>query len=91
MCDDAPVDPGVRRTSRGEPRCTSPDGVDGTKIYLIKNVALLRLTYQIRQLSKAAEHNALKMIIVIPRGGRLSADLQAFVAVRSWIEVRRSR
>lgn len=90
LCDDAPVDPGIRRTSRAEPRCTSPDAVDGTKVYLIKNVALMRLTYQIRLLSDAAEQNALEMIIVIPRRGRVSADLESFVAARRWITVTRS-
>lgn len=82
--------PGIRRTSRGEPRCTSPDAVDGKKIYLIKNVALMRLTYQVRQLADAAEQNALKLIIVIPREGRVSADLESFVAARRRIKVRHS-
>ena len=76
MCDHALVDPGVRRTSRGEPRCTSPDAVDGTKVYLIKNVPLMRLTYQVRPLAEAAEQNALEMIIVIPRDGRVSANFR---------------
>ncbi len=80
----------LRRTSRGEPRCTSPDAVKGRKIYLIKNVAVMRLTYQVRELSVAAEQNALKMIIVIPRGSRLSSDLDSFVAARRWIRVKRS-
>lgn len=84
------MDSGLRRTARGEPRCTSPDAVDGNKVYLIKNVPLMRLTYQVRQLSVAAEQNALKMIIVIPRGGRVSADLKSFVAARRWIKVKLS-
>ena len=62
----------------------------GKKVYLIKNVPLMRLTYQVRQLSNAAEQNALKMIIVIPRSGRVSADLESFVAARRWVKVRHS-
>jgi len=85
------VDPGVRRTRRGEPRCTSPDAVDGTKVYLIKNVPLLRLTYQVRLLADAARQNALEMIIMIPRGSRASADLESFVATRPWVEIRHGR
>ncbi len=91
MCDHSLVDPGVRRTSRGEARCTSPDAVDGTKVYLIKNVPVMRLTYQVHQLAKAAEQNSLEMIIMIPSDGRVSADLESFVGSRPWVEVRRGR
>ena len=86
-----PVPPDLRRTARGEPRCTSPDAVKGNKVYLIKNVPLMRLTYQVHQLSRVAEQNTLKMILVIPRGSQLSSDLESFVATRRWIKVKRSR
>lgn len=65
--------------------------MDGTKVYLIKNVSLMRLTYQVRALAKAAEQNALEMIIIIPHGSAVSADLESFVAARRWIEIRRRR
>ncbi len=85
------MDPDLRRTARGEPRCISPDAVKGKKVYLVKNVPVMRLTYQVRELSRAAEQNALTMIIVPPRHGVVSQDLATFVAGRSWIKIKRSR
>ena len=81
------MDPAPRRTSRGDPRCTSPDGVKGKKLYLIKMVPLMRLTYQVAALSRAAEQNKRKLIIVLPRGSDVSSDLRTFISSRRWVKV----
>jgi hypothetical protein len=62
------------------PRGARPDAVRGSDRYLIKNVTTLRLTYQVRLLTFAAEQDGGRLILRIPKACRLSADLRQFVA-----------
>jgi hypothetical protein len=62
------------------PRGARPDAVRGVDRYLIKNVTTLRLPYQMRLLTFAAEQDAGRLILRIPKACRLSPDLRQFVA-----------
>ena len=73
----------LRRTRHQVPRASRPDAATGDRWYLMKNVPLMRLTYQVRLLAYLAQQNAARLVVVLPSGTRLSADMQAFAQVNS--------
>jgi hypothetical protein len=64
--------------------------VDGATWLLLKFVAQLRLTYQIRLLTFGAQQSGARLIIRVPKGCRLSSPLRDFVKThRSVVKVER--
>lgn len=60
------------------PRGSRPDAVVPGRWYLIKNVSLMRLTYQVRLLAYMAQQNSAQLVVVLPPADRVSMDLRAF-------------
>jgi hypothetical protein len=62
------------------PRGTRPDAETAERIYLVKNVTVLRATYQVRLLAlKAAEHGK-KLVLKVPASCRFEPSLEQLVA-----------
>ena len=59
-------------------RGAKPDAEIGDKIYLIKNVSQLRLTYQIRMLAYVAQIRDIKLVIRIPKNAVIHQSLLEF-------------
>lgn len=70
---------GTPLTSGQVPRGARPDAVRNNQLYLIKKVDRLRCTYQIRVLTALAEHAGQRLVVVVPKGARLTPDLTQFV------------
>ncbi len=64
-----------RFTRHQVPRGTLPDAETSTRIYLIKNVSLLRATYQVRLLLYRAEQTGKKLVFRVPKVCRFGPDL----------------
>jgi hypothetical protein len=64
-----------RFTRHQVPRATLPDLETHNRIYLIKNVSMLRATYQVRLLLYKAEHTGKKLVLRLPKACRLGRDL----------------
>jgi hypothetical protein len=71
------------------PRGTLPDAETNERIYLLKNVSLLRATYQIRLLAFQAEQSGKKLVLRVPKACKLSPDLRALRRACSVILVER--
>ena len=56
----------MRQTKHQVARGTRPDAAKSNRLYLIKNVKVLRATYQIRLLAVKAETEGLKLVLVVP-------------------------
>jgi len=69
----------LRYSAHQVPRGSRPDAVGSGSWYLIKNVPLMRLTYQVRLLAYMAQRNSARLVVVLPPGARVSKDMQAFV------------
>jgi hypothetical protein len=69
----------LRYTRHQVPRVSRPDAVGPDRWYLIKNVPLMRLTYQVRLLTYMAQQNSVQLVVVLPPGARLSTDMRAFI------------
>lgn len=67
-----------RYTKQQVARGTRADAESNDALYLLKNVRLLRLTYQIRLLAFRAQETRRKLIIRIPLGGKLHPSLRVF-------------
>jgi hypothetical protein len=67
-------------TRHQTPRSARPDAEVAEKMYLIKNVSELRLTYQIRMLAYIAETRGKTLIIDLPKGAKVHESLRDFVA-----------
>jgi len=67
-----------------------PDAISGSGVYLIKNVSTLRLTSQIRTLTRMAGDHRQSLMVIVPRTCQLSEDLTDFVRANRSIEVDRS-
>ena len=67
-----------RSTRHQVARGSRPDAERGGNIYLVKHVALLRLTYQIRLLTYMAEVGKKRLTIVVPHGSQMSGDMKSF-------------
>jgi hypothetical protein len=76
---DVVRDFGSRTTPSGVPRAARPDGVSDAGAYLIKFVAVLRLTYQIRLLTYAAAQHGSHLFVLVPTNSRISPRLQTFL------------
>ena len=68
-----------RYTDRQTPRAARPDEISGGQWYLIKNVSLLRLTYQIQLMTLLAAQRGTSLVIRVPPHCRLSPALAAFL------------
>lgn len=66
-------------TKHQTPRGSKPDAEVGEKLYLIKSVSGLRLTYQIKVLAFMAHGRGKKLIIQLPKGAKVHESLRAFV------------
>ncbi len=66
-------------TSHQVPRGSKPDADIGDKLYLIKNVSQLRLTYQVKMLAYMAKTRGKKLFIQLPKGAKVHASLKNFV------------
>jgi hypothetical protein len=69
----------LRYTVHQVPRGSRPDAISSGRWYLIKNVPLMRLTYQVRLLAFMAEQNSARLVLILPSAARVSKDLKAFV------------
>jgi hypothetical protein len=58
------------------PRGARPDAEAANKIYLIKNVAVLHATYQVRLLAFKASTTGKKLILEVPKKSRLAPSLK---------------
>lgn len=72
------VDIEFRRTRHQVPRAARPDAVKGGRWYLIKNLPVMRLTYQVRLLAFMAQQNSARLVIVLPATALLSPDMRVF-------------
>jgi hypothetical protein len=72
--------PGPRR-----PRGSRPDAETSEKLYLFKNVATLRATYQVRLLAFMAEERGKKLVLKVPSSCRFDAGLADLVRARPQI------
>lgn len=66
-------------TRHQTPRGAKPDAEVGDKLYLLKNVSSLRLTYQIRVLAFMAHTRGKKLIIQLPKEAKVHESLKNFV------------
>jgi hypothetical protein len=60
-------------------RGTRPDAASAQALYLIKNVSELRLTYQIRLLTYAAQQQGKVLIVQLPSEATIHPSLGEFV------------
>ncbi len=58
------------------PRGVLPDGVDDTRVVLIKACAYLRLTYEIRLATTMAEQQRRTLVLACKKACRFSPDLE---------------
>lgn len=72
------VDVGFRLTSHQVARGSRPDAVKDGRWYMIKNVPLMRLTYQVKLLTFLAAKDSARLVIILPADAALSADLRSF-------------
>jgi len=62
-------------SSSGVPRGTRPDAETAEKIFLIKNVSVLRATYQVRLLALKAVEQGKKLVLKVPQACRFDGSL----------------
>lgn len=68
-----------RYTRHQVPRGSRPDAEAIDKIYLIKNVSVLRATYQIRLIVFKALDSQKKLILKVPRSCRFHISLKDLI------------
>lgn len=66
-------------------RGAKADAEVADKLYLIKNVSELRLTYQARMLTYMAQTRGKKLIIQLPKEAKVHNSLREFV--REWSQL----
>lgn len=66
-------------TRHQTPRGSKADAEVGDKLYLIKSVSGLRLTYQIRVLAFMAHERSKKLIVQLPKDAKVHESLRRFV------------
>jgi hypothetical protein len=69
----------IKYTTHQVPRGSRPDAETIDKIYLIKNVAMLRATYQIRLLVFKAVECHKKLILKVPQSCQFHASLKRLI------------
>jgi hypothetical protein len=73
------------------PRGARPDAETTEKIYLVKNVAALRATYQVRLLAFLAAQKGKKLVLQVPAACRFEADLEELRRARPGLIEREDR
>jgi hypothetical protein len=63
----------------GRLRATCPDAETDTRLYLVKNVSVLRATYQVRLLAYRAMVEHKELILKVPEECEFARNLQDFV------------
>jgi hypothetical protein len=81
---------GSRFTKHQVPRGARPDAIKGDRVYLIKAVERMRLTYQVRVLTAEAQDRGMRLIIRLPKSARVSSDLRAFVGAQASVSIERA-
>lgn len=66
-----------KQTGRQVARGARADAETYNKFFLFKKVTLLRATYQVRLLLYRAVKEQKKLVIDMPKGGKMHPDLQA--------------
>ncbi|HEX7888957.1 MAG TPA: hypothetical protein VF522_06305 [Ramlibacter sp.] len=66
-------------TKHQTPRGAKADAETADKVYLIKKVSELRLTYQIRMLAYMAQSRGKKLVIELPKEARVHDSLRDYV------------
>lgn len=56
-----------------------PDAEVGNKLYLIKNVGQMQLTYQIKMLAYLARNQGKKVVVQLPKQAVVHPSLREFV------------
>jgi hypothetical protein len=69
----------LKYTGHQVPRGSRPDAETIDKIYLIKNVAVLRATYQIRLLAFKAVQSQKKLMLKVPPSCQFHASLRGLI------------
>ena len=69
----------LKYTRHQVPRGSRPDAETIDKIYLIKNVSVLRATYQTRLLVFKAAENHKKLVLKVPRTCQFDASLKELI------------
>ncbi len=69
----------LKYTRHQVPRGSRPDAETIDKIYVIKNVSMLRATYQIRLLAFKAVESRKKLVLKVPRSCQFHASLRNFI------------
>jgi hypothetical protein len=71
----------LKYTRHQVPRGTRPDAETLDKIYVIKNVTMLRATYQIRLLTFKAAETRKKLMLKVPKSCQFHASLKELINV----------
>ena len=69
----------LRYTRHQTPRGALADAETRDRLYVLKNVSVLRLTYQIRLLTYRATQEKKKLVLRIPKICKLDRSLTAFI------------
>ena len=69
----------LKYTRHQVPRGVRPDAETNDKIYLIKNVLILRATYQVRLLLFFAKERHKKLILKVPQACKFHNSLKALI------------
>jgi len=65
------------------PRAALPDAETADAVYLVKNVSILRATYQIRLLAYLAAARGKRLVLKVPAACRFDPELAAAAAAPS--------
>ncbi|PWU10040.1 MAG: hypothetical protein C5B50_26245 [Verrucomicrobia bacterium] len=69
-------------------RGTRPDAIAADKFYLIKNLSMLRATYQIRLLTFFANKSGKRLVLKVPKGCQFAPSLHQLIKSTGAIIVR---
>jgi uncharacterized OsmC-like protein len=69
----------LKYTRHQVPRGTRPDAETLDKIYLVKNVSIIRATYQVRLLAFKSMESRKKLILKVPKACQFHASLKDLV------------
>lgn len=70
---------GTNKNTGSQPRGARPDAVDGSWVYLIKNVRIMRATYQVRLLAYMAAQSGRNLWIDLPADCVIHESLAQFI------------
>lgn len=69
----------IMYTRHQVPRGTRPDAEAMGNIYLIKNVSMLRATYQVRLLAFKAVEERKRLVLKVPKSCQFHSSLKALI------------